>query len=108
MLMLLLASISIGAYHSSHECANPDTCAICTFQATSCTLSLDAAPGSDHYDEPILLSIITLPERVQSHSKQASSLPTLLLNLLDLIKKFCVDSLHCFRNWEFATATISL
>ena len=64
LLMLLLASISIGAYHSSHECANPDTCAICTFQATSCTLSLDAAPGSDHYDEPVLLSIITLPERV--------------------------------------------
>ena len=64
LMMLLLAGISIGAYHSSHECANPDTCAICTFQAASYTLSIDTTPGSDRHDEPVLLSIITLPERV--------------------------------------------
>jgi hypothetical protein len=64
MLVLLLASIGISAFHNHHDCANPDTCAICTFQVTSCTLSLDAVSGSNSLDEPVLLSFINLPERV--------------------------------------------
>lgn len=64
VLLLLLASIAISAFHNHHDCGNPDTCAICTFQASSYTLSLHATPGSDTYDEPVLLSIVTLPQRV--------------------------------------------
>ena len=64
MLVLLLTSIAISAFHNHHDRENPDACAICTFQVSSCTLSLDTALGSDHYLEPVLLSFITLPERV--------------------------------------------
>ena len=64
MLVLLLGSITVSAFHNHHDCANPDNCAICTFHVTSFVLSLDTAPGSVPYGEPILRSTITLPERV--------------------------------------------
>ncbi|HVN47937.1 MAG TPA: hypothetical protein VMU30_03850 [Bacteroidota bacterium] len=35
MLVLMLGSIGISAFHNHHDCANPDNCAICTFQVTS-------------------------------------------------------------------------
>jgi hypothetical protein len=64
MLVLLLGSITVSAFHNHHDRENPDNCAICTFQVSSSVLSLDTAPGSDSYDEPVLLSFVTLPERV--------------------------------------------
>jgi hypothetical protein len=64
MLVLLLASIGVSAFHNHQDCANPDNCAICTFQVSSCTLSLDAASGSNSVDEPVFLSFSNLPERV--------------------------------------------
>jgi hypothetical protein len=63
MLVLLLTSITVSTFHIHHGCENQDNCAICTFQVSSSALSLDTAPGSDPYDEPVLLSAITLLER---------------------------------------------
>jgi hypothetical protein len=64
MLVLLVASIGVSAFHHHQDCANPDTCAICMFQVSSCTLSLDAASGFHPSDGPILCSFLNLPERV--------------------------------------------
>ncbi|MGD1045537.1 MAG: hypothetical protein ABR936_09455 [Bacteroidota bacterium] len=64
MLVLLLTSITVSAFHNHRDCENPNNCAICTFHVSSSALALDTAQGSDPYDEPILLSAITLPERV--------------------------------------------
>jgi len=64
MLALLLTSITVSAFHNHRDCENPDNCAICTFHVSSSTLALDTAPGSDPFDEPVLLSFVTLPERV--------------------------------------------
>jgi hypothetical protein len=64
MLVLLLTSISVSAFHNHRDCENPDNCAICTFQVSSSVLSFDKAPSADPYDEPVLLSFVTLPERI--------------------------------------------
>ena len=64
MLVLLLTSITVSAFHNHHGCENQDNCAICTFHVSSSALALDTAPGSDPYNEPVLLSAITLTERV--------------------------------------------
>lgn len=64
MLVLLLTSITVSAFHNHRDCENPDNCAICTFHVLSSALALDTASGSDPYDEPVLLSFVTLPERV--------------------------------------------
>lgn len=64
MLMLLLAGITVSAFHNHHDCENPDTCAICSFQISHCTLSLDTVPGSGPSLEPVLFSFIPFPERV--------------------------------------------
>ena len=64
MLVLLLASITVSAFHNHRDCDNSNNCAICTFQVSTSAVALDPAPGSDPYDELILLSSITLPERV--------------------------------------------
>jgi len=64
MLVLLLGSITVSAFHNHHDCENPDNCAICNFQVSNSIVSFDTTLGSDFYDEPVLLSIITLPERV--------------------------------------------
>lgn len=64
MLVLLLTSMSVSTFHNHRDCENPDNCAICTFHVSSSVLSLITAADSDQYDEPVLLSAITLPERV--------------------------------------------
>jgi len=64
MLLLILTSISISAFHNHHDCENPDNCAICNFQVTNSIVSFDTTLGSDLYDDPIQLSVITLPERI--------------------------------------------
>ena len=63
MLMLLVSSIVITAYHNTRECGDPHSCAVCTFHATSYTLSSDAEPGTDPCDAPGLPAVITLVER---------------------------------------------
>jgi hypothetical protein len=64
MLVLLLTSITVSAFHNHRDCENSNNCAICTFQISTSALALDTAPGSDPYDEPVILSFIILPERV--------------------------------------------
>jgi hypothetical protein len=64
MLVLLLSSITISAFHNHRDCDSSNNCAICTFQVSTSALALDTAPGSDPYNEPAILSIIILPERV--------------------------------------------
>jgi hypothetical protein len=64
MLVLLLSSITISAFHNHRDCDSSNNCAICTFQVSTSAVPLDTAPGSDPYDEAVLLSAITLPERV--------------------------------------------
>ena len=64
MLVLILSSITISAFHFHRDCENSENCAICTFQVTSSVLSLESAQGFVPYGNPILLSAIVLPERV--------------------------------------------
>ena len=64
MLVLFFGSITISAFHNHHDCANQDNCAICNFQVSNSILSFDTTLGSDFYDKPVLLSVVTLPERV--------------------------------------------
>jgi hypothetical protein len=63
MLTIYLSGITISAFHSHHDCRDTENCAICIFQASSVTLPLDAPPGSDPFDEPVLHSILTATER---------------------------------------------
>jgi hypothetical protein len=64
MLVLLLTSITVSAFHSHRDCENSNNCTICTFQISTSAVALDTAPGSDPYDGPVLLSAIMLPERI--------------------------------------------
>ena len=64
MLLLLLASISVSAFHNHHDCGNSDNCAICTFQLSNYAPSIQTAAGSSLYREPVLLAFVSLPERV--------------------------------------------
>lgn len=64
MLLLILTSITVSAFHNHHDCENPENCVICSFQVSTPVVSLETSPGLVPYGEPILLSIIALPERV--------------------------------------------
>jgi len=64
MLVLLLTSITVSAFHSHRDCDNSNNCAICTFQISTSAVALDTTPGADPNDELILLSAITVSERV--------------------------------------------
>ena len=64
MLVLLLSSITISAFHNHRDCENSENCTICTFQVSSSVLSLETAPGSVPCGNPTLLSAIVIPERV--------------------------------------------
>jgi hypothetical protein len=63
ILVVLLSGIAISAFHSSHDCGNPDNCAICTFQASSYTSFLHEGPVFETNVEPVRLSPLALPER---------------------------------------------
>jgi hypothetical protein len=64
MLALLITSISISAFHNHTDCANPDTCAICTFQVTSCTITLHTTADAQPNEKPIVAALLDLPERI--------------------------------------------
>jgi hypothetical protein len=64
MLVLLLTSITISAFHNHRDCENSNTCVICTFHVSTSAVALDTSPGSYPYDEPVLLSAVIIPERV--------------------------------------------
>jgi hypothetical protein len=64
MLAMFLASIAVPTLHSFHDCGNANTCAVCTFQLSTFTLSTDPAPDSTPFDVPVLHSVITVIERV--------------------------------------------
>jgi hypothetical protein len=63
ILVVLLSGIAISAFHSSHDCGNPDSCAICTFQASSYTSILHEGPVFETNVEPVRLSPLALPDR---------------------------------------------
>jgi hypothetical protein len=64
MLVLLLSSITISAFHNHRDCDSSNNCAICTFQVSTSAIALDTAIGSNPYDEAVLLSAITFLDRV--------------------------------------------
>jgi hypothetical protein len=64
MCMLLLTGIFVSAFHNHHDCGNTDNCAICSFQISSYTPSIESAASSSLSHEPVILIFVSLPERV--------------------------------------------
>ena len=63
LLVMFLTSLTVSAFHK-HQCEKPDSCAICTFQSSNYALFDDTATSSATPIKSVILSFITLPERV--------------------------------------------
>ncbi len=59
MLTLLIASISVSAFHRHEDSTSVNTCAICAFQVSKFTFDFTAAIAPAVYHKPVFVAVLT-------------------------------------------------